>query len=83
MESEMSVYKTFTTVTDFGPYITKLILKFNRKISKQSVKPEDFRVQVRRRNPETKAVILTKEFFRWDDAPEPAEGERQVYRAYP
>lgn len=82
-ESEMSVYKTFTTVTDFGPYITKLILKFNRKISKQSVKPEDFRVQVRRRNPETKAVILTKEFFRWDDAPEPAEGERQVYRAYP
>ncbi|MBS5521866.1 MAG: hypothetical protein KHX56_06300 [Clostridiales bacterium] len=79
----MGTYKTKTTITDFGPYVTALILNTGGDVSLKDIHPEDFLVYVERKNKNTGTVLKTKEFFQWNEAPKPARGTRKVLRAYP
>ena len=79
----MGIYKTKTTVTDFGPYVTELLVNVGKNVSAKDVAPEDFSVYVTRKDKATGEVIKTKEFFQWDEEPKPARGIRKVISVSP
>ncbi len=54
----MLKYKTYTVVTDNGPYVTKLILETPYEIANGLVHKSTFSVYVERRNPSTGEVFL-------------------------
>ena len=54
----MLKYKTFTEITDNGPYITKLILKAPEKVDASQIAIDTFNVYVERKDPETGEVFL-------------------------
>ena len=41
-------YYTYTEITDFGPYVTKIILPFPQPVSSEAVNPSCFSVHVQR-----------------------------------
>lgn len=78
----MYPYKTFTEVTDNGPYITKLILCAPQAVRAECVDKDTFSVYVERKNPHTGEVFLTaREWL----GPKiyPSKGYRPVTAAYP
>ncbi len=78
----MFKYKTFTEVTDNGPYITKLILQAPEKIEAPQISIDTFNVYVERKDPETGKVFLAaREWL----GPKifPSKGYREVTAAYP
>ncbi len=78
----MYTYKTFTTVTDNGPYITKLILNAPEKLCASQIGTETFNVYVERKNPETGEIFMAaREWL----GPKiyPSKGYREVTAAYP
>ena len=78
----MYTYRTFTEVTDNGPYITKLILRAPEKIEAPQIDKDTFNVYVERKEPETGKVFLAaREWL----GPKiyPSKGYREVTAAYP
>ena len=78
----MYTYKTFTEVTDLGPYITKLILDAPVAVRAECVSPETFSVYVQRIDPYTGDVFMgSREWL----GPKiyPSRGYRPVTAAYP
>lgn len=79
----MGSYKTKTTITDFGPYITELILDTGCDISTDDICAKDFQVYVERRNAHSGELLKAKEFFQWEEEPQPVKGIRKVVDVYP
>ncbi|MDE6838469.1 MAG: hypothetical protein K2P33_08730, partial [Acutalibacter sp.] len=78
----MYPYKTFTIVTDNGPYITKLILKAPKSVRAECIDKDTFSVYVERIDPKTGKGFL--ENHTWP-GPKifPSQGYRPVSAAYP
>ena len=78
----MYPYKTFTVVTDNGPYITNLILKAPETVRAECIDKDTFSVYVERIDPKTGKGFL--ENHTWP-GPKifPSQGYRPVSAAYP
>lgn len=76
----MGNYKTVTRLTDYGPFIVKLILELGCEIGQNDVGPQAFNIHVTRREADG-SVLMRKE----RGAPKalPSVGYQQAVRAYP
>ena len=77
-----NLYYQVVRVTDFGPYVTKLVLGMPREVSAQEVKPELFSVYVEVKDKTGRTVELPKSFIQRDQFV-PSRGYRPVTAAYP
>lgn len=73
-------YYSFTRITDFGPYVTKLILPVPAPV--EAVDPETFSVYVQRMDEKGELLLLPKSWMALDDK-EPSHGYIPVTKAYP
>ncbi len=74
-------YYTFTRITDYGPYVTKLILPMDGEAA-SSVTAETFSVYVERMDDLGRVLSLPKSWMAADDK-EPSQGYIPVLAAYP
>lgn len=79
----MERYKTFTTVTDFGPYVTKLVLALPCEVRAADVCPEFFNVYVERKDAVTGDIIMARNFFEPEAPALPSKGYQEIKKAYP
>lgn len=80
----MNKYKIFTTMTDWGPYVTKLILELPCEIRGEHISPDSFNVYVERKDMATGEIIKTKVNFFDENSPTYlSKGYRSVQKAYP
>lgn len=70
----MGSYRTVTRLTDYGPFIVKLILDLGCKVGAGDVGPDTFNIHVTRRE-KTGDILLRKG--------QPSKGYQQILRAYP
>ena len=57
-------YRTITEITDYGPYITKLILPMPAAVRSQDIAADTFRVYVERKDKVTGEILnLKKDWF--------------------
>ncbi len=77
----MAGYKTFTSATDMGPYVSKLILELPEKVHTKFVDRQGFSVYVERNDAETSEVVLAKEHHT-DECAFPSKGYIPVLSAY-
>ena len=75
-------YYTITRITDYGPYVTKIILPVPQTVKKAAVKPEQFSVYVERMDEKGEILSLPKSWMAPDDK-EPSKGYIPVTGAYP
>ncbi|MBR2811629.1 MAG: prolyl oligopeptidase family serine peptidase [Solobacterium sp.] len=78
----MYAYRTFTVVTDNGPYITKLILHAPTAVNAAQIQNDTFNVYVERKDPETKEVFMASRVWLGPKI-YPSRGYREVTAAYP
>ena len=76
------LYYQVIDVTDFGPYVTKLVLGMPREVSGEELSPDMFSVFVEVRNKSGETVRLPKSFIERDKLV-PSRGYRPVTAAYP
>ena len=76
------LYYQVIRVTDFGPYVTKLVLGMPREVKADELKPELFSVYVEIRNQAGDQVEMPKSFIQRDQFV-PSRGYRPVTAAYP
>lgn len=74
-------YYTYTRITDFGPYVTKLILPLPEAV-KAPVPPDAFSVFVRRLDERGEVAALPKSWGQ-PDVHVPSQGYMPVTKAYP
>lgn len=79
-ESHMACYSTITRVTEYGPYVRKLILELGFDIGVNDVCPDSFHVHCVRKE-EDGTVVMHKE--RFDPKALPSMGNLAVQKAYP
>jgi predicted esterase len=74
-------YKTVTEVTDYGPFITKIILPLPESVSSEALSEETFNVYVERRDKKTGDVVQVRKSW---TSPEtyPSKGYCLVTKAY-
>ena len=77
-----NIYYQIVEVTDFGPYVTKLVLAMPREVAAEELKAEDFSVYVDIRRKDGEQVMLPKSFIQRDEFV-PSKGYRPVTAAYP
>lgn len=77
-----NLYYQVVDVTDFGPYVTKLVLGMPREVSADELKPENFSVYVEVKDKSGQTVELPKSFIQRDQFM-PSRGYRPVSAAYP
>ena len=77
-----NLYYQFIDVTDFGPYVTKLVLAFPREVSAEELTPNLFSVYVEMRDKSGRIIELPKSFIQRDEFV-PSRGYRPVAAAYP
>ena len=77
-----NIYYQVVEVTDFGPYVTKLVLGMQRKVRAEELSPDQFSVYVEVRNKAGEIVKLPKSFIQRDEFI-PSVGYRKVAAAYP
>lgn len=75
-------YYTITRITDYGPYVTKIILPVPQTVADTQVKPEQFSVYVERMDEKGEILSLPKSWMALDDK-EPSKGYIPVTGAYP
>ena len=75
-------YYTITKITDFGPYITKLVLPMPSAKSAKAVDASTFSVFVDRMDEKGETLLLPKSWMARDDK-EPSRGYVPVKNAYP
>lgn len=73
-------YYTLIRITDFGPYVTKLMLPVPSPV--KEVRPGDFSVYVERVDEKGELLLLPKSWMAVDDR-EPSRGYIPVTKAYP
>ena len=76
------IYYQVIQVTDFGPYVTKLVLGMPREVSAEELNPELFSVYVTIRQKNGSQVEMPKSFIQRDQFV-PSRGYRPVQAAYP
>ena len=76
------LYYQVIEVTDFGPYITKLVLGMPREVSAEELNPDLFSVYVEVRDKSGAIVELPKSFIQRNEFV-PSRGYRPVTAAYP
>lgn len=79
----MSKYKTFTTITDMGPYVTKLVLEMPVEVRKSDINEKSFNVYVERKNIGSDEVILSMAYFAFNAPRIPSRGYVDIKAAYP
>ena len=77
----MATYRTFTTVGDNGPFVSKLILELPRAVRTKDLDEGTFSVYVERLDPKTGEIALDKE-HRTDPVGKPSLGYIPVRHAY-
>ena len=77
-----NLYYQVIEVTDFGPYVTKLVLGMPREVSAGELKPECFSVFVAQRDWNGDVIEMPKSFIERDQFV-PSRGYRPVTAAYP
>lgn len=77
-----NLYYQVIRVTDFGPYVTKLVLGMPREIRAEELNPAAFSVHVTIRKKNGDQVELPKSFIQRDQFV-PSRGYRPVLAAYP
>ena len=77
-----NLYYQVVDVTDFGPYVTKLVLGMPREIGAEELKPGLFSVYVEVKDKSGRVVELPKSFIQRDQFV-PSRGYRPVTAAYP
>ncbi|MBR2823174.1 MAG: prolyl oligopeptidase family serine peptidase [Clostridia bacterium] len=77
-----NLYYQIVDVTDFGPYVTKLVLAMPREVAAAELKPEHFSVYVDIRKKNGDQVMLPKSFIQRDEFV-PSMGYRPVTAVYP
>ncbi len=77
-----NLYYQVIQVTDFGPYVTKLVLCMPRETAAEELKPEAFSVYVEVLGKDGRIVELPKSFIERDQFI-PSRGYRPVTAAYP
>ena len=77
-----NLYYQVIRVTDFGPYVTKLVLCIPRETAAEELKPEAFSVYVEVLGKDGRIVELPKSFIERDQFI-PSRGYRPVTAAYP
>ncbi len=75
-------YYTFTRVTDYGPYVTKLILPVPEEVTAEDISAEKFSVFVERMDEKGETLLLPKSWMAAEDK-EPSRGYIPVKMAYP
>ncbi len=75
-----SSYRTYTRLTDWGPYVTKLILSLPCEVGENDVDENTFNVYVERRDKDG-SVLMCKAWG--EDMAHPSKGYQDVVRAYP
>ena len=75
-------YYTITRITDYGPYVTKIVLPFPAEVTAAEVSAEQFSVSVDRMDDRGETLLLPKSWMALDDK-EPSQGEIPVLKAYP
>ena len=75
-------YYTLTRITDYGPYVVKLILPAGGKVKARDVSAEKFSVYVERMDEKGNVLLLPKSWMARDDR-EPSRGYLPVRAAYP
>ena len=75
-------YYQFIDITDFGPYVTKLILGMPRKVKKEELSTDQFSVFVKIYDKAGNPVMLPKSFIERDKF-FPSEAFRPVCKVYP
>ncbi|MEH7118794.1 prolyl oligopeptidase family serine peptidase [Neobacillus vireti] len=74
-------YMTATEVTDYGPYITKIILPLSESIKSEVLSENTFNVYVERRSKETGEVLQLRKDWRSEER-YPSKGYCRVKNAY-
>lgn len=75
-------YYTITRITDYGPYVTKIVLPFPAQVTAADVSPDQFLVSVDRMDDRGETLLLPKSWMALDDK-EPSQGDIPVVKAYP
>ena len=80
----MATYRTFTTLGDFGPWVSKLILDLPCEVRTDEVSPATFNVFCTRRETADGSVLMRREKGASPDSPaQPSQGYAEVLAAYP
>lgn len=79
----MGKYKIFTTITDTGAYITKLVLKLPCEIGKNDIGIHTFNVYVERKNIQTGEILMSGYIYERERPMQPAKGYQSVLKTYP
>lgn len=80
----MASYRTYTSCTDVGPYISKLVLELPGPVRDVDVVPGGFSVYGERRDRETGVPVMAKEHRTDpDELARPSAGYIEVLAAYP
>jgi len=77
-----NLYYQLIEVTDFGPYVTGLVLCMPREVTAEELDPSAFSVYVRMLDKGGKQVELPKSFIQRDEMV-PSRGYRPVEAAWP
>ena len=75
-------YYTLTRITDYGPYVTKVILPVSGTVKAEDVSAEKFSVYVERMDEKGETLLLPKSWMARDQV-EPSCGYIPVTAAYP
>lgn len=75
-------YYTLTRVTDYGPYVTKVILPMESAVQADALSPDKFSVYVERMDEKGETLLLPKSWMAFDSK-EPSCGYIPVKAAYP
>lgn len=76
------IYYKITEITDFGPFVTKLVLPVDAEVQATAVRPECFNVYVERKDESGKILLLPRSWSEPDKLVE-SRGYCQVKDAYP
>lgn len=77
-----NIYYQFIQITDFGPYVTKLILGMPRAVEASELSADQFSVFVQVLGPSGDVIQLPKSFIERDKM-EPSQGYRVITDVYP
>ena len=75
------LYKTVIDLTDFGPYVGKIILPIGKQISSDALGKDTFSVFVERRHKETGALIMDRKGWGTEET-FPSRGYCDIVEAY-
>ncbi|AZN41435.1 prolyl oligopeptidase family serine peptidase [Paenibacillus albus] len=77
-----SIYYQITEVTDYGPFVTKLVLPMKVNVTAEAVKASCFSVYVERKDTQGEVLLLPKSWFE-RDVKIASKGYCAVKEAYP